>query len=189
MVYVLALHIVFMVCWFAGLFYIVRLFIYSTEANKKPEPDKSVLLNQFQIMKKRLLYGITWPAGILTVFFGGWLLLVYFPGDILQAWFILKLIFVAILVLYHLQCQIIFKQQSADIFKFKSITLRLFNEVATIVLIGVVFLVEVKSNTNWMYLIIGLVFLVMLIVVAVFMYKKQRIQQEGNNALPEDKKV
>ena len=116
-------------------------------------------------------------------------MLVYFPGDILQAWFILKLIFVAILVLYHLQCQIIFKQQSADIFKFKSITLRLFNEVATIVLIGVVFLVEVKSNTNWMYLIIGLVFLVMLIVVAVFMYKKQRIQQEGNNALPEDKKV
>ena len=178
MEYILALHVVFMVCWFAGLFYIVRLFIYSAEANNKPDPDRVILLAQFQTMKKRLLYGITWPAGILTVFFGGWLLFGYFPGDLFQAWFIFKLVFVAILVLYHLQCQIIFKQQSTDIFQWKSITLRLFNEVATIVLIGTVFLVEVKSNTNWIYLFIALFILILLIFVAVFMYKKQRVQKE-----------
>ena len=171
---ILALHIIFMVCWFAGLFYIVRLFIYSTEAKDKDEPERKILLEQFQIMKKRLWYGITWPAGILTVFFGGWLLFVYVPYDIFQAWFILKLIFAGLLLLYHLQCHIIYKQQSEGVFRFSSIKLRLFNEVATIVLFAVVFLVEIKNSTNWMYLAIGLFSLLGFIIAATYLYKKQR---------------
>lgn len=178
MVYLLALHIIFMVSWFAGLFYIVRLFVYSAEANLKPEPERGILLNQFQIMKKRLLYGITWPAGILTIVFGVWLLFGYVPGDVFEAWFILKLIFVAILLLYHLQCQIIYNQQSQRVFRMSSMTLRLFNEVATVVLFAVVFLVEIKQNTNWVYAALGIFILIALIFVGIYVYGQQRLKKE-----------
>ena len=70
-----SLHIIFMVCWFAGLFYIVRLFIYHVEARKKESEEKLILQNQYKIMQKRLWYIITWPAMILTVVFGAWMLI------------------------------------------------------------------------------------------------------------------
>ena len=63
--YLKALHLIFMVTWFAGLFYIVRLFIYHVEADKKEDPEKTILTNQFKLMEKRLWYGITWPSAIL----------------------------------------------------------------------------------------------------------------------------
>ena len=72
--YYKALHIIFVVTWFAGLFYIVRLFIYHVEALEKAEPEKSILANQFKVMQKRLMYGITWPSMFLTVIFGSLLL-------------------------------------------------------------------------------------------------------------------
>src|ERR1035441_1745460 len=68
--YLKATHIVFVVTWFAGLFYIPRLFIYHTEAQEKPEPEKTILSNQFKIMTKRLWYGITWPSMVLTYILG-----------------------------------------------------------------------------------------------------------------------
>ena len=67
--YLKSLHIVFVVTWFAGLFYIVRLFIYHTEANDKPEPDRSILFKQFVHMERLLWYVITWPSAILTLIF------------------------------------------------------------------------------------------------------------------------
>ena len=66
--YIKALHIIFIVTWFSGMFYIVRLFIYNTEANEKPEPEKSILQKQFSIMIRRLWFGITWPSAVLTLF-------------------------------------------------------------------------------------------------------------------------
>ena len=71
--YVKALHIIFIVTWFSGLFYIVRLFIYNREAAEKEEPEKSILQKQFSIMIKRLWFGITWPSAVLTLIFGAWL--------------------------------------------------------------------------------------------------------------------
>ncbi|HVF96269.1 MAG TPA: CopD family protein, partial [Flavisolibacter sp.] len=68
--YLKALHIIFIVTWFAGMFYIVRLFIYNTEAAEKPEPEKSILQKQFSIMSKRLWFGITWPSAVMTLVFG-----------------------------------------------------------------------------------------------------------------------
>ncbi len=65
--YIKAIHIIFIVTWFAGMFYIPRLFIYATEANEKSEPDRSILQKQFAIMSKRLWLGITWPSAILTL--------------------------------------------------------------------------------------------------------------------------
>ena len=85
--YVKAIHIVFIVTWFSGLFYIVRLFIYNAEAETKPELEKSILRPQFNMMTRRLWYGITWPSAILTLIFGPWiieLLITFTTGMIMQ---------------------------------------------------------------------------------------------------------
>lgn len=89
--YIKALHIIFVITWFSGLFYIVRLFIYSAEANEKPEPDRGILLKELGIMQSRLWYIITWPSAILTLIFGTWMGILY--GS-LPSWLLVKLVFV-----------------------------------------------------------------------------------------------
>jgi protoporphyrinogen IX oxidase len=179
MEYVLALHIIFMVTWFAGLFYLPRLFIYSVEANAKPEPERGILLNQFQIMKKRLWYYITWPGGVLTLIFGFWLLFAN-PAILGYPAFILKMVFVAALILYHLQCEVIYKQQSKRVFRFSSMKLRFFNEIPTVILFAVVFLIIlVNKKTDIFYIILGCIILIGLILGGIFLYRAQRMRKEG----------
>ena len=93
MIYILPLHIIFMVTWFAGLFYMVRLFIYHTEAEKKPEPERTILQNQYKIMENRLWYVITWPSAILTYVLGFTLLYNLYGWNV-PAWLLIKLAFV-----------------------------------------------------------------------------------------------
>ena len=126
--YIKALHIIFIVTWFAGLFYIVRLFIYNTEAAEKSEPEKSILQQQFGIMIKRLWLGITWPSAVLTLIFGPWMWYIY--GS-LPKWLMIKLFFVVLLYAYHFSLHAIYKQQQHGVFKFSSQQLRIWNEVAT----------------------------------------------------------
>src|SRR5215210_6166985 len=96
--YLKALHIIFIVTWFAGMFYIVRLFIYNTEANDKSEPDKTILQKQFGTMIRRLWLGITWPSAVLTLIIGLWVLLKGNWDHVLLnnegRWLLVKLIFV-----------------------------------------------------------------------------------------------
>lgn len=179
--YILALHIIFIVCWFAGLFYIVRLFIYSREANEKSEPDRRILLEQFAVMKRRLWYGITWPSAVLTITFG--LILLFQDANhvmwLFQPWFILKLSFVGVLVLYHLQCQLLYNQQKNEVFRFSSFKLRIFNEVATVVLVAVVFLMKAPDKqSSWIYALLGTFILLGLIVFAIYVYNNERSKQE-----------
>ena len=98
--YVKALHIIFVVTWFAGLFYIPRIFIYQTEAEDKLEPAKSILQTQFKLMSKRLWYIITWPSAILASIFGIWLIYLN-PVWLEQPWMLVKLAFVLALYFYH----------------------------------------------------------------------------------------
>ena len=171
--YVLALHIIFIVTWFAGLFYIVRLFIYHTEADKMEEPAKGILQTQYKLMEKRLWYGITWPSMILTIVFGGWL--VWLNLSILkEAFFILKLCFVGGLVLYHFQNHLMFRQLQNDVVKHSSFKLRLWNEVATVFLVAIVFLIVLKSNTGFVYGILGLVIFSGTMILAAKLYKRSR---------------
>lgn len=174
-----ALHIIFVVTWFAGLFYIVRLFIYHTEANSKSEPEKSILQNQYKIMEKRLWYGITWPSMILTLCLGGGMLWEN-SAFLLQAFFILKLCFVGALVLYHIQCHVMFKQLQNDRVKYSSFKLRMWNEVATILLVAIVFLIVLKSNTGFIWGMLGLVVFSATLMLAIKIYKKGREKKEGN---------
>lgn len=175
--YLKALHIIFIVTWFAGLFYIVRLFIYFTEVEKKQEPEKSILQNQFKIMQRRLWYGITWPSMIITLALGGWML--YENIEFLyQAYFLLKLCFVGALILYHIQCHTIYRQLQNNIVKRSSFMLRMWNEVATILLVAIVFLIVLKSNTGWIWGMLGIVVFSITLFLAIKIYRKRR---ETNN--------
>jgi len=172
--YALALHIIFIVTWFAGLFYIVRLFIYHTEAEQKMEPEQSILQAQYKIMEKRLWYGITWPSMIITMIMGPWVMSYNFSYYITSAYFILKLCFVAALVLYHLQCHVMFKQLQNNIVKHSSFKLRLWNEVATVLLFAIVFLIVLKSNAGFVWGMLGLIIFSATLMLAIQIYKKSR---------------
>jgi putative membrane protein len=169
--YVKALHIIFIVTWFSGMFYIVRLFIYNTEANEKGEPEKSILQRQFNIMIKRLWLGITWPSAVLTLIFGPWMWYMY--GH-LDNWLGIKLCFVVGLYAYHFTLHRIYKQQSKGIFKYTSGQLRIWNEVATIFLIAIVMLAVVKQGMSLVWGLCGLVLLMVLLMSAIKIYKAIR---------------
>lgn len=166
--YIKALHITFIVTWFSGLFYMVRLFIYNTEAAEKPEPEKGILQRQFQLMIRRLWMGITWPSAILTAIFGPWMWILM--GS-LPTWLMIKLCFVLGLYLYHFSLQIIYKEQAKGIFRFSSTQLRIWNEVATIFLVAIVMLAVVKQNMSWAWGLLGLVLFVILLMSAIKIYK------------------
>lgn len=173
--YIKALHIIFVVSWFAGLFYIVRLFIYHTEAEQKEEPAKTILQEQYKIMEKRLWYIITWPAAILTMVFGIWML-VLVPAYLKEPWMHLKLSFVFGLLVYQFSCQRIYSQLQNDIIKWSSTKLRMWNEIATLLLFAIVFIVIVGrvSLDHWYWGVVGLVIFGVLMMIIVKWYKKRR---------------
>ena len=172
--YLKALHIIFVVTWFAGLFYIVRLFIYFAEASEKPEPERSILQQQFSVMQKRLWYGITWPSAILTLIFGTSIVVSLGLYDPFPGWLIWKLAFVAGLYVYHFLCHSIFKQQQQGVLKYTSTQLRIWNEVATLFLISIVFLVVLKSALSMVWGIVGLILFSIILMLAIRIYKKVR---------------
>jgi len=176
--YLKALHIIFIVTWFAGMFYIVRLFIYNREANDKTEPEKSILQKQFSVMIKRLWFGITWPSALLTLVFGTWVM-VSGGWDRSLAneggrWLLIKLVFVALLYVYHFTLHSLYNQQSRGIFKYTSQQLRIWNEVATIFLVPIVMLATVKQSISWIWGLVGLVAFVIVLMSAIKIYKAVR---------------
>ena len=173
--YIKALHIIFIVTWFSGLFYIVRLFIYNTEANEKPDPEKSILQKQFTIMIRRLWFGITWPSAILTLFFGP-TMWYFWSHWHLDNWLAIKLCFVIGLYAYHITLHAIYKQQAAGIFKFSSGKLRIWNEVATIFLIAIIMLAVVKQGMSLVWGLLGLVLFIILLMSAIKIYKLIRMK-------------
>ncbi len=171
--YTKAFHLIFMVTWFAGLFYIVRLFIYHTEAQKKEKFEKTILSNQFVIMEKRLWYGITWPSAIL-VLISAVLMLYHSPGYLTQPFMQVKLTFVLGLYLYHLYIHKIFKDLQSGKFKMSSKKLRVFNEIATIFLVAIVFIIVLRDQISWIWGLLGIFTFAFLLWGAISLYKKSR---------------
>jgi len=169
--YVKALHIIFIVTWFSGLFYIVRLFIYNAEAEEKTTQEKQVLRAQFDMMTRRLWYGITWPSAILTLIFGPWM---FYLLHALPDWLMIKLCFVVGLYGYHLLLHRIFKQQMNGVFTWNSQQLRILNEVATVFLVAIVMLAVVKESLSVVWALIGLILFIMLLLGAIRIYKMVR---------------
>ncbi|MGB5668500.1 MAG: CopD family protein [Maribacter sp.] len=177
--YIKALHLIFIVTWFAGLFYIPRLFIYHIEATEKPSPDKEILSNQLKLMTKRLWKIITWPSAILSTIFAVWLIVLQ-PIWLQEPWMHVKLTFVVLLILYHLKSHQIYKQLQRDEVKYTSRFMRIWNEGATLILFAVVFLAILKSAFNWIFGMVGFFVLGILLMLGIRLYK--RIQDKNPNA-------
>ena len=141
--YIKALHLVSVVSWFAGLLYIVRLFIYHVEAGARPEPERSVLQAQFALMERRLWYAITCPAALATAGFGLWMMVRIRAWE--AGWFQLKAVLLLLLIGYHLFCGKIRKDLAAGRCRLSSARLRIWNEVSTLLLFAIVFTAVLKS--------------------------------------------
>lgn len=174
--YVKALHIIFVVTWFAGLFYIPRLFIYYIEAQHKPKIERDILTPQLLLMTKRLWYIITWPSAIITLLLGLWMLVLN-PVLISLGWMHIKLLFVVILWLYHIKNHQLYLQMKKNTLTWSSSKMRLWNEVATIVLFAVVFLAVLKNSIGWVFGIIGLIALAVLLMIGIKAYKNYRLKK------------
>ena len=134
-----ALHLIFMVTWFSGLFYLPRLFVYHAMS------DDKISIDRFKVMEKKLFYGIATPGGLLTIIFGFCLLvsngMTSYSG---QLWLSLKMILIAVLVLYHIYCFSLLQDFKYDRNKHTHIWYRWFNEVPVLILIGIVLLAVIK---------------------------------------------
>lgn len=169
--YIKALHIIFVVTWFSGMFYLCRLFIYQREAFDKPVDEKNILLAQFEIMTRRLLYAITLPSAVITLVLGISLLF-YYP--LIPGWLWLKIFFVLLLFLYHLSLHVIYKNHSRKCFPYTSQQLRLWNEVPTVLLISIVMLVVVREKMSIVYGLVGILGISATIAIFINFYKKRR---------------
>ena len=174
--YIKSLHIIFVTTWFAGLFYIIRLFIYYKEAEEKPEIEKNILIKQYKLMIKRLWYIITWPSAVLATIFAVWLLVLQ-PFWLEATWMIIKLGFVLALFAYHWSCQVMYNQIEKGYLKYSSFALRVWNEVATIILFACVFLVILKNTLGWIFGVVGIVGVSIVLMLGIKLYKNLRAKR------------
>ena len=173
-----AFHIIGIVVWFAGLFYLVRLFIYHVEVNQEPEPALTILKNQYQIMEKRLYNIITTPGMLVTVAMAIGLVSTE-PEVLKQGWLHFKLLCVALLLGYHHYCGRLMKKLAADECRWSSQQLRALNEAPTVMLVVIVMLAVFKNNlptdlTAWLIFA-----LIIFMAVTIQLYaKKRRLDKE-----------
>ncbi|MBI2257470.1 MAG: CopD family protein [Flavobacteriia bacterium] len=179
-----ALHIIFVVSWFSGLFYIVRLFIYHREAQDLESIEKSILTKQYVLMEWRLWYIITTPAMVLTVVFGVWMLLLQ-PAFLDLPWMQIKLGLVFLLLIYHFYCQKLMNQMKCERFRWTSNQLRIWNEVATLFLVMIVFIVVLKHSLNWISATVAFFILALLLMIFIRLYKKIREKNNKNKSFEE----
>ncbi|MBD2744627.1 protoporphyrinogen oxidase HemJ [Coleofasciculus sp. FACHB-1120] len=182
-----AFHIVGFVVWFAGLFYLVRLFIYHVEASEQPEPAQTILKNQYQIMEKRLYSIITTPGMIVTVAMA--IGLVSTETEVLQeSWLHIKLSLVAVLIGYHHYCGRLIKQLAEDRCTWNSQQLRALNEAPTLLLVVIVLLAVFKNSlptdiTTW--LVVGLI-VTMAATIQLYAKKRKRDQEKLIASVPQE---
>ncbi|MGL5743477.1 MAG: CopD family protein [Legionella sp.] len=138
MLFIKAFHIIALVAWFSGLFYLPRLFVYHADAHDE------ISHKCFKIMERRLYYGITWPAAVLTTLLGAWLLSYNFAYYLKAGWMHAKLSLVIIVWIYHLLCGHYLKAFAQDKNQKSSLFFRIYNEMSIFLLIGIVLLVVVK---------------------------------------------
>lgn len=168
-----AFHVIGFVVWFAGLFYLVRLFIYHVEANAQPEPAQGILKQQYGIMEKRLYHIITMPGMVVTIAMAIGILWTE-PEVLKQGWLHAKLGFVAILIAYHFYCGRLMKQLAAGTCQWNSQTLRALNEAPTILLLLIVLLAIFKDSLPTDMATVAVIASVLLMIVTINLYAKKR---------------
>jgi len=173
-----AFHLIGVVVWFAGLFYLVRLFVYHAEASQQSEPAQTILKNQYELMEKRLYNIITTPGMIVTVAMAIGLLIVQ-PELLKSGWLHIKLTFVALLLIYHFYCGRIMRRLASGDCQWTGQQFRALNEAPTILLVVIVLLAVFKDGlpldaTTWVIFA-----LVITMAASIQLYaKKRRLDQE-----------
>lgn len=173
-----AFHIIGIVVWFAGLFYLVRLFVYHAEAQEKPEPAQTILKQQYELMEKRLYNIITTPGMIVTVAMAVGLITTE-PEVLKSGWLHIKFLFVGLLLIYHFWCGRIMKQLAKGENTWNGQKFRALNEAPTLLLVVIVLLAIFKNNlpldlTTWL-----IVALVVLMAASIQFYAKIRRENEA----------
>lgn len=166
-----ALHVVGFISWFAGLFYIVRLFVYHAEARERPEHERTILQPQLELMARRLWQIITVPAMVLT-FIGGVAMVLQLA--VIPIWLHIKFGLLAGLLGYHLWCGAIRRRQATGRSTATSNQLRLFNELGTMFMVAIVFLAVYKTGISIAWGVGGLVGLGVSLMLGVRLYRKLR---------------
>lgn len=173
-----AFHLIGIVVWFAGLFYLVRLFVYHAEASQKPEPAQTILKTQYEIMEKRLYNIITTPGMAVTVAMAVGLISTE-PEILKSGWLHIKFAFVALLLAYHFFCGRIMKKLEKGDCQWTGQQFRALNEAPTVLLVVIVLLAVFKNNlpldlTTWLIFA-----LVIAMAASIQLYaKKRRLDQE-----------
>lgn len=166
-----AVHIVGFISWFAGLFYLVRLFIYHAEAGDRGEPDRSILRTQLQAMQARLWKIITLPAMVIT--FAGGITMVVLSWPV-ERWLHYKFVWLALLVVYNFACGRILHKQAEGTSTWSSARLRIFNEVATLLMAAIVFLAVFRSSMSAIWGALGLLGLGIALMIGIRVYRRIR---------------
>ena len=169
------IHIIGAVCWFAGLFYGVRLFVYHAEAESND--DGEAMLSLLELMSRRLWRGIATPAMVVTLIFGGWLLALY--GQWTLGWVHFKLAMLILLTIYHVYCLKILKAQKARRSTWNGQQLRILNEAPTLFLVGIVTAAVFKTAMTGVVISITLGILAAILGLAIWAYKRARIRREA----------
>ncbi len=172
LLYLKAFHVIFLVAWFSGLFFLGRMFIYAQDALSKPEPDRSILLPYFLNAQTRVLYIIVLPALFATLCIGGGLMVV--TQAYLQGWFHVKLLLVFGFLVYNVSCIKIHYRLWRSEPVMSDFKLRLFNEVPFVFLILISFTVFLRSFLSGLWqacVFLGVIFLV---AYSVRFFKKRR---------------
>ena len=171
--YIKALHLIFVITYFAGLFYMPRLMVYLVEAAERPQSEADIIVPQLQLMMRRLWQIITIPSAVLGLIFGLWMLWMN-PFLLGKSWMLVKLVFVGLLILYHIKTHRFYKgflygnvQRSASFF-------RIWNEGATLILFAVIFLAILKDSIHWIFGLLGLFGLAFLLMLGIRLYKRHR---------------
>jgi len=171
--YLKSLHIIGFVAWFAGLFYLVRMFVYHSEAADKPEALRDDWKKQYTAMQWRVYKIICNPAMMITWIFGI-LMLLNTPAFLEEGWLQTKLVLLVLLTAYHLYCKGIIRKQEADKSTFTSFQFRLLNELPTLFLVAIVLLAVVKDMLNFVLLFLGILAFGFTLFVSAKAYKKFR---------------
>ena len=173
-------HFVGIVVWFAGLFYLVRLFVYHAEAEEQSEPAKTILKEQYQIMEKRLYNLITTPGMFVTVIMA--IALVWTEPHVLQdTWLQIKVTLVSLLIGYHFYCGWLIKKLEKNESGWSGQQFRALNEVPTVLLVMIVLLAVFKQTLPVSSSISGIIAMIVVMALSIHLYAKKRLNDKRKN--------
>jgi putative membrane protein len=173
-----ALHFIGFIAWFAGIFYLVRLFVYHAEAMSKSAVEQEILVKQYTLMERRLFGIITRPAMLIT-FVAGIAMLVLARGYLHEGWMHIKLTLVLFLAIYTEWCRVIIKKLATGIAPMSSMRFRMFNEVPTVLLIAIVLLAVFRNSLSLVALSGIIIGTIILLGLFFFLYSKRRKKKEA----------